>query len=39
VTLHAHVVVFIARHFPRLMRFLILRAGVKSRPQPRAARS
>jgi short-subunit dehydrogenase len=34
VTVHARVLVFFARHFPRLTRFLLLRGGRSSRPEP-----
>ena len=33
VTLHAKVIVFCARHFPRLLRFAMLK-GVRARPEP-----
>jgi short-subunit dehydrogenase len=33
VTFHARVIVFFARHFPRLLRFLMLK-GVRARPEP-----
>jgi len=34
VTFHARVIIFFARHFPRLMRFVVLR-GVRARPEPK----
>jgi short-subunit dehydrogenase len=34
VTFHAKVIVFLARHFPRLLRFAMLK-GVRARPEPR----
>jgi short-subunit dehydrogenase len=34
VTFHAKVAISLARHLPRLTRFLLLRAGVKNRPEP-----
>jgi short-subunit dehydrogenase len=34
VTVHARVMVFFARHFPRVTRFLLLRGGRSSRPEP-----
>lgn len=36
VTFHARVLIFLARHFPRFTRWVLLRAGQKSRPEPRA---
>lgn len=33
VTFHARVIIFFARHFPRLLRFAMLR-GVRARPEP-----
>jgi short-subunit dehydrogenase len=35
VTFHAKVIVFLARHFPRFTRWVMLRAGKSSRPEPR----
>jgi short-subunit dehydrogenase len=35
VTAHAKVIVFLARHFPRLTRWILLRANRGSRPEPR----
>jgi short-subunit dehydrogenase len=35
VTFHAKVIVFFARHLPRLTRFLLVRANKGSRPEPR----
>ena len=35
VTLHAKVIVFMARHLPRLTRWILLRANRDSRPEPR----
>lgn len=35
VTFHGRVLVFFARHFPRLTRWLLLRAGARSRPEPK----
>jgi short-subunit dehydrogenase len=37
VTLHARVIVFFARFFPRLTRYFLLRGGRGSRPEPRRA--
>jgi short-subunit dehydrogenase len=34
VTFHARVIVFLARHFPRLTRWALLRGGRSSRPEP-----
>jgi hypothetical protein len=34
VTVHAKVIVFLARHMPRLTRWLLLRANRGSRPEP-----
>jgi short-subunit dehydrogenase len=34
ITFHARVIVFFARHFPRLTRWALLRAGQTSRPEP-----
>jgi short-subunit dehydrogenase len=34
VTFHARVIIFFARHFPRLLRFVMLR-GVRARPEPK----
>jgi short-subunit dehydrogenase len=36
VTAHAKVIVFLARHFPRLTRWILLRANRGSRPEPQA---
>lgn len=36
VTFHAKVIVFLARHMPRFTRWLLLRAGRSSRPEPKA---
>lgn len=36
VTFHAKVIVFLARHFPRFTRWVMLRANRSSRPEPRA---
>jgi len=36
VTFHAKVTIFVARHFPRLTRYLLVRANKGSRPEPRA---
>jgi len=36
VTFHAKVIIFLARHFPRLTRYLLVRANKGSRPEPRA---
>jgi len=36
VTTHAKVIVFMARHLPRLTRWILLRANRGSRPEPRA---
>ena len=36
VTFHAKVTIFMARHFPRLTRYLLVRANQGSRPEPRA---
>ena len=36
VTAHAKVIVFVARHLPRLTRWLLLRANRGSRPEPQA---
>jgi short-subunit dehydrogenase len=35
VTFHAKVIVFLARHFPRFTRWVLLRAGASNRPEPR----
>lgn len=35
VTFHARVIIFIARHFPRLTRYLLARSNRGSRPEPR----
>jgi len=35
VTFHAKVIVFLARHFPRFTRWIMLRAGKSSRPEPK----
>lgn len=35
ITFHAKVIIFFARHLPRLTRFLLLRANKGSRPEPR----
>jgi hypothetical protein len=37
VTTHAKVIVFFARHLPRLTRWLLVRANRGSRPEPREA--
>jgi short-subunit dehydrogenase len=34
VTFHARVLIFFARHLPRLTRWLLLRAGARNRPEP-----
>lgn len=34
VTFHARVIIFFARHFPRLTRWVMLRAGARSRREP-----
>jgi short-subunit dehydrogenase len=34
ITFHARVIVYFARHFPRLTRWALLRAGQTSRPEP-----
>ncbi len=36
VTFHAQVIIFMARHLPRLTRYLLVRANKGSRPEPRA---
>jgi len=36
VTFHAKVIVFLARHFPRFTRWVLLRANRGSRPEPKA---
>jgi len=36
VTFHAKLVIFLARHFPRITRFLLVRANKGSRPEPRS---
>jgi short-subunit dehydrogenase len=35
VTIHGKVIIFVARHFPRLTRYLLTRANRGSRPEPR----
>jgi short-subunit dehydrogenase len=35
VTFHAKVIIFLARHLPRLTRYLLVRANKGSRPEPR----
>ncbi len=35
VTFHARLIIFFARHFPRFTRWALLRAGQKSRPEPK----
>lgn len=37
VTFHARVVIFFARHLPRLTRYLLVRANKGSRPEPKGA--
>ena len=37
VTFHGKVMIFFARHFPRLTRYLLLRSGVRNRSEPRRA--
>jgi short-subunit dehydrogenase len=39
VTTHAKVIVFLARHMPRLTRWILLRANRGSRPEPKAEES
>jgi hypothetical protein len=36
VTTHAKVMVFMARHMPRLLRWILLRANPGTRPEPKA---
>jgi short-subunit dehydrogenase len=36
VTFHGKLIIFCARHFPRLTRWLLLRAGQEARPEPTA---
>ena len=36
VTFHGRVIIFFARHFPRFTRWVLLRGGQKSRPEPKA---
>ena len=36
VTFHAKLIIFLARHFPRITRFLLVRANKGSRPEPRS---
>jgi short-subunit dehydrogenase len=35
VTVHARVIIFFARHFPRFTRWALLRAGARNRPEPK----
>ncbi len=35
VTFHGWVMIFVARHFPRLTRYLLLRARVRNRSEPK----
>jgi len=39
ITFHGKVIVFMARHWPRFMRFLLVRANRGSRPEPRGPAS
>lgn len=36
ITFHGRVIIFFARHFPRFTRWALLRAGQKSRPEPKS---
>jgi short-subunit dehydrogenase len=38
ITFHGKVIVFFARHFPRLMRMMLVRGNRRSRPEPKSAR-